>query len=144
MLEMSENASNPPVRVAVSPLNGAVAPVENQFKKGHGPQGNRDTAGAIIKNYINGFARRNVRRATLERIANNDQEPEFKRTAANRILKAFDEGADFDRIVEHTAGRPKQDHDVRAEIILRTPADRGVEAATASERLRAILNPSGN
>lgn len=114
------------------------------FQKGNKSSANRDTAGAIIKNYVNGFARRKVRKATLVAIANNEQEPHFKRVAANRVIMAMDEGADFDRIIEHTDGRPQQTHNVKGDIIFRTPADRSVEAATASDRIRSILNPSGN
>ena len=68
----------------------------------------------------------------------------MKRVAAKRLLAALNSGSDFDRIIQHTDGRPRQTTEVAANVLLRTTADRAAAAAEASERLRAIFNTVRN
>jgi hypothetical protein len=117
-----------------------VPPVEHRFKPGNRAAANRDTSGAIIKNYINGFGRRNLRTGTLKAIANDKRKPHLMRLAANRMLSAMHDGADFDRLINYTDGKPKQ----KQAVFLKTPVDRAAAAVAATERLRKILRPSGN
>lgn len=62
-----------------------------------------------------------------------------------RKLELFDDaGENFDRIIEHTDGKPKQTTEVKFDGVLRTPVDRELEAAETEPRLRKILNPVSN
>jgi len=62
-----------------------------------------------------------------------------------REIELYDRGgADFDRILDRTEGKPKQSVDMNANVLLGTPEDRAACAAEALERLKAILQPNKN
>lgn len=70
-------------------------------------------AGAAVKEGWNALA--DLPLADIERIAGDEYEPWWRRTAAGELLRAYREGgAALERIVSHTDGRATQRHQVAA------------------------------
>jgi hypothetical protein len=109
----------------VSPLNGAVIPAKYLFKPGEsGNQRGRKTTGAYIKEYINMFG--NKCRTELRAIVKDQTQPVNAIIAARRLLSAASAklttsgmpvaGADFDRIMDRTEGKPAQTVNMQGEV----------------------------
>lgn len=66
-------------------------------------------------------------------------------TKEGRRIELYDKaGENFDRIVEHTDGRPSQTKDINVNVFLRTPDARADAGNEASARLRSLFGSATN
>lgn len=80
-----------------------------QFKPGHDPKRNttgRPALGASVQECLNKFAE--LTPAEIRTIVKSKTAKANEVIAANRVLAAIDDGADFDRVMDRTVGKPAQ------------------------------------
>ena len=114
---------------------GIVPPAHARWKRGQsGNQLGRPPAGMSVKEWINVMQDWPV--AKVEKVANDPRSGNAKATAAGIWLDARTRrGNDFDRIMDQTAGKPKQAIDMRMDATM----TKGDEVQAAMDRL--LSNP---
>lgn len=70
------------------------------------PTAGRTTLGATVRQCLNALCGQGLTLVQLEAVADDESEPWARRVAARRMVLALDEGEDFDRVIDQTAGRP--------------------------------------
>lgn len=137
-------------RWAKGSLPAGAAPIFEHGKSGN-PNG-RPNAGAAVKDWFNQMNGWSL--AALTKVAENPDSPVSKIAAANQWIRAMARGDELDRILDRTAGKPKQDidvhgqmshqHDMRPAVnALLEDAQARAAAMTLADRLPEVM-PSEN
>lgn len=102
------------------------------------PAGRPKNAGRTFIEHLNDCGQ--MTSSELRDVWKDKSLPMLRRRAAQKILSKRDVWS----ICDYTGNKPADNGNININHVFGTAADRSSEAATASERLRAILKPSAN